>query len=156
MGRTIALTAALAGALILGWLGTRSPGPDPVSRAQVATAFQTDRAMVDIRRIAREPHPTGSAANAAVQRYLLDRMTALGLSPATQNGLAIETRARGGETWVVGGEVVNLVGVLPGKDRAAPALALMAHYDSVPASPGAADDATGVAVVLDVVRALKA
>jgi hypothetical protein len=156
MGRTIALTAALAGALLLAWLGTRTPGPEPVARAPVATAFQTDLAMVDIHRIARAPHPTGSAANAVVLRYLQDRMTALGLSPATQSGLAIETRERGGETWVIGGGVVNVVGVLPGKDRTAPALALMAHYDSVPASPGAADDATGVAVALDVVRALKA
>ena len=50
----------------------------------------------------------------------------------------------------------NLVGVLPGKDRAAPAVALMAHYDSVPASTGASDDAAGVASALEIVRAIKA
>ena len=48
------------------------------------------------------------------------------------------------------------MGVLPGKDRNAPAMALMAHYDSVPASTGASDDAAGVATVLEVVRAFKA
>nr|QQZ51290.1 hypothetical protein JKL49_09545 [Phenylobacterium glaciei] len=36
---------------------------------------------------------------------------------------------------MIGGVVENLIGVLPGKDRKAPALALMAHYDSVPGSP---------------------
>jgi hypothetical protein len=35
-------------------------------------------------------------------------------------------------------------------------LALMAHYDSVPASTGASDDAAGVASALEVVRAIKA
>jgi len=44
--------------------------------------------------------------------------------------------------------------VLPGADRAAPAVLLMAHTDSVPAGPGAADDAAGVAAVLETVRAL--
>ena len=148
----MALAAALAGALLLAWAGTKTPGPDPVGSAPDQTAFKTDLAMVDIQRIARTPHPVGSAENAAVRDYLLGRLSALGLQPAVQNGLGVET-SRG---WILGGQVENIVGVLPGKDRAAPALALMAHYDSVPASPGAADDATGVAVVLDVVRALKA
>jgi hypothetical protein len=66
------------------------------------------------------------------------------------------SREVGEETWIVGGHMTNIVGILPGMDRSKPALALMAHYDSVPASPGAADDSTGVAVILDVVRALKA
>jgi len=39
---------------------------------------------------------------------------------------------------------------------AAPAVALMAHYDSVPASTGASDDAAGVASALEIVRAIKA
>ncbi|MFA7264620.1 MAG: M20/M25/M40 family metallo-hydrolase [Caulobacter sp.] len=156
MGRMIALATALAGALLLAWTGTRTPGPEPVGYMPAATAFQTDLAMVDIRRIARAPHPVGSPANASVRDYLTGRMTALGLSPVVQSGLATESRANGKDVWLIGGQVENIVGVLPGKDRAAPALALMAHYDSVPASPGAADDATGVAVILDVIRALKA
>ena len=152
MGRTIALMAALAGALLLAWTGTKSPAPEPASATPVATAFQTDLAMVDIRRIARTPHPAGSAENVAVRDYLIGRMSALGLQPTVEAGLGVETS----NGWVLGGQVENVIGILPGKDRAAPAVALMAHYDSVPASPGAADDATGVAVALDLVRALKA
>jgi len=45
---------------------------------------------------------------------------------------------------------------LPGKDRTLPAVALMAHHDTVWGSPGAADDTTGVASLLEVVRAVKA
>ena len=36
------------------------------------------------------------------------------------------------------------------------ALMLCAHYDSVPTGPGASDNAAGVAVVLETLRALKA
>jgi hypothetical protein len=57
---------------------------------------------------------------------------------------------------VVAGPVENVVGVLPGRDRTKPALAIMSHYDSVPGSPGAADDIMGVASTLEAVRAIKA
>jgi len=43
--------------------------------------------------------------------------------------------------------------VRPGQGRA---IALLAHYDSVPAGPGAADDESGVATVIETVRALQA
>ncbi|MFX9054231.1 M20/M25/M40 family metallo-hydrolase, partial [Acinetobacter baumannii] len=52
--------------------------------------------------------------------------------------------------------IENIIGVLQGTDPSLPAIALMAHSDSVPGSPGAADDAAGVSAVLEVVRALKA
>jgi hypothetical protein len=51
---------------------------------------------------------------------------------------------------------MNLIGLLPGADRRAPPVLMMAHYDSVVASPGAPDDAAGVAAALEIVRAIKA
>lgn len=154
MMRPFALAAALAGALLLGWLGTRTPPPAPADAP--AEAFSAARALVDIEVIAQRPHPVGSADHDRVRDYLKTRMAALGLSPRIQASTALERRGLGGDAFVFGGAVENLVGVLPGKDRAAPALLLMAHYDSVPGSPGAADDATGTAAILEVVRALKA
>lgn len=159
MNRWIALTAALAGALLLGWSGTRTPTASKEPEASASgpsTAFSTPLALEDIREIARAPHPIGSAGNARVRDHLVRRMTALGLSPQVQTGQAIERVERKGGVLFYGGAVENIVGVLPGKDRSRPALALMAHYDSVPHSPGAADDATGVAVLLETIRALKA
>ncbi|MDW3502806.1 M28 family metallopeptidase, partial [Escherichia coli] len=50
----------------------------------------------------------------------------------------------------------NVIGVLPGTDRSKPAVLIMSHYDSVANSPGAADDAAGVAAALEVARALQA
>jgi hypothetical protein len=79
-----------------------------------------------------------------VRDYLFGRMADLGLAP--------QLRPEPSEQ----GEVYNLLGVLPGADRSTPAVLLMAHYDSVPAGPGAADDGAGVASILETVRALAA
>jgi hypothetical protein len=154
LGRLLALFAALIAAVVIAWAGEQSPRPAPLNAP--ATAFSAERAMVDVVAIGSVPHAVGSAANHAARDKLLARMTALGLSPAVHPGDGVFQRDRIGQTFAAGGHVENLVGVLPGRDRAAPAVALMAHYDSVPASPGAADDAAGVASALEIVRALKA
>lgn len=153
MARMIALTAALAGALLLAWHGTKTPAPASVSAP--ADSFSAERALVDVGQIARAPHPTGSAENRRVRDYLLGRMAALGLNPTVQTAPAVFGKDYDKDQYAFGGTVENIVGVLPGRDRSAPALALMAHYDSVPGSPGAADDATGVAAILETVRALR-
>lgn len=86
---------------------------------------------------------------------LVGRLAELGLSPQVRSGVGLQQPRNAGDR-VIAGPVENIVAVLPGRDRNAPALALMAHYDSVPGSPGAADDAVGVATAIETVRALKA
>ena len=154
MGRLLGLAAALVAALLIAWASERTPTPRPASAP--ATVFSAERAMADVRAIGSVPHPIGSAANQAVRDKLLARMTALGLNPQVHPGVGVYQRKSGGKVFVTGAPVENLVGVLPGRDRALPALALMAHYDSVAASPGAADDAAGVAAALEAVRAIAA
>lgn len=115
--------------------------------------------MVDVARMARAPHPVGSAEHAVVQAYLMKRLADLGLEPQRQIGALSPTAVRRVETQGASADglmAVNLVGVLPGRRADLPAVALMAHYDSVPGSPGAADDAAGVAAILEAVRAVKA
>lgn len=150
MGRTIALVVCLALAFLIGWAQERTPTPLPVDAP--ATEFSAARAMADVEVIAKAPHPIGSPANAAVRDHLVARMTALGLSPQIQRAQVLRQE----DGWIAGGAVENVIGVLPGTDRAAPALAIMAHYDSVPGSPGAADDAAGTAAALEIARAIKA
>jgi hypothetical protein len=154
MARTFALALCLILAIVAACLGEQPPSPRPASAP--LNSFSAERAMADVRVIARAPHPTGSPANAAVRDHLLRRMTALGLDPAVHAQVGLEELRLGGRVLVMGGRPETLVGVLPGRDRNQPAIALMAHYDSVPASPGAADDAAGVAAILEAVRALKA
>lgn len=112
--------------------------------------------MADVEVIAKAPHPIGTPQNAAARDHIVQRMAALGLETQVQRTQAFHQRKQGDDVGISGGVVENVIGVLPGRDRTAPALALMAHYDSVPGSPGAADDAAGVAAALEIVRALKA
>lgn len=155
--------ALLLGSLTLAFLlavwTTQVPRPRPLD-APVA-AFSAARAMTDIEQIARAPHPVGSAEHARVRAYLSDRMTQLGLSPEEQSGPLSPGSIRrlkkeGGDPQAANNQAINLIGVLPGKDRSQPAVMLMAHYDTVVGSPGAADDSTGVGAVLEAVRAIKA
>jgi len=154
VGRLLALAAALIAATLIAWFSDKTPEPRGVEAP--VDAFSAARAMADVRAIGSVPHPIGSAANAAARDYLLKRMTDLGVGPQVHRDASFNSRERGGKLYVSGATVENIVGVLPGRDRMAPALALMAHYDSVPGSPGAADDAAGVASILESIRAIKA
>lgn len=153
------LFGVLLVALALAALSLRTPVPAPATAP--ATAFSAERAMADVRQIARAPHPLGSAEHDRVRAYLNARMTQLGLSPQVQTGPLSPEAVRRLERWDIdpaaaGHQVRNLVGVLPGRDRSLPPIMMMAHYDSVPGSPGAADDAAGVAAILESVRAIRA
>lgn len=157
MPRWIWLPLALAAALALAVWTNRTPPSRGLDAPP--TAFSAERAMADVRMIATEPHPLGSAAHARVVAGLLVRMDALGLNPTTQSGVLSPAAVRRLQTWGVdpgGLTPVNLIGVLPGTRPDLPAVLLMAHHDSVAGSPGAADDATGVAALLETVRALQA
>ena len=138
--------ATFAGVIVLALFAAvfalRPPSPAPANAPP--SAFSAARAMPDVNAIARAPHPIRSAEQSRVRDYLFGRMVALGLTP--------QLRPVDSEK----GTLFNILGVLPGADPKARALLLMAHYDSVPPGPGAADDGAGVAAVLETVRALAA
>jgi hypothetical protein len=149
----LALAAALIAAALIAWVDARLPAPAPLDAPQAA--YSAERAMADVTAIASVPHPLGTAAHDASRDTLFRRMAALGLDPQIHRGVGVEL-GKFDASRAAAGAVDNVIGVLPGKDRGAPAMALMAHYDSVPASPGSADDAAGVASALEIVRAIKA
>ncbi|HSS76835.1 MAG TPA: M20/M25/M40 family metallo-hydrolase [Thermoanaerobaculia bacterium] len=94
------------------------------------------------------PHPLGSAANAQVRERVMAQLRALGYAPEVQEGSTCQAGWGCAKVW-------NVLARLPGR-QAGKAVLLVSHYDSVPAGPGASDDMTGVAAVLEVARALKA
>lgn len=149
-----ALLVTLILAAIIGWSAAQPPAARPATAP--ATAFAAGRAMADIRVIARAPHPTGSPANDAVRAYLVTRLQALGFSVRTVT-VPLPPRARKRlQTWgsADATTATSIVALRPGRDPAAPAVAMMAHFDSVADSPGAADDAAGVAATLEIARAI--
>jgi len=139
--------------LALAALAQRAPPPLPATAPP--NAFSATRAMADVRTIALRPHPTGSTDIVRVREHLMSRISSLGLELAVRadEGYA---PARSQGRFLSAGAVQNVIGVLPGADRSKPAVLVMSHYDSVANSPGAADDAAGVAAALEVARALKA
>lgn len=157
--RLIALIGSLAVALLLAVLALQSPTPRGADAP--TDTFSATRAMVDIRDIAQRPHPIGSADHARVQALLVRRMQSLGLEVSAQRGplspRAVQRVERSGLNLPPQAlTATNLIGVLPGSRPDLPTVAMMAHYDTVPDSPGAADDTTGVAAILESVRAIRA
>ncbi len=153
MRNWLAVMTTLVVAAIIGVGAQRTPAPQPAT-APVAD-FAAGRAMADVRIIAKAPHPTGSVANNDVRAYLTGRLQALGFT-VRQSRVALpeKVRARMASRGAPAEFAVNIIALRSGRDPAAPAVAVMAHYDSVPGSPGAADDATGVAAALEIARAI--
>ncbi|MBS3930236.1 MAG: M28 family peptidase [Sphingomonadales bacterium] len=144
----------LALAALLAVLATTPPAPrDPKSTVGL---FNIQAAEADLREIARAPHPTGSAENARVREYLMTQMRGIGMEVSTREGVLEERAAKRLNKWSGRADppakTVNLIGVLPGRDRNAPAVLLMSHHDSVWGSPGAPDDSAGVVTALEVAR----
>lgn len=99
-----------------------------------------------------KPHPVSSAENAAVRGRILKELAALGVPARTYQ--AFTCNPWRGLTFVACATVTDIVAdVVPGNGRA---IVMLAHYDSVPAGPGASDDESGVATILETIRALKA
>jgi hypothetical protein len=95
------------------------------------------------------PHPIGSPADAQVRASIVERLSALGYTPELQSGFVCNDDGACGNP-------INIVARLAGSADAEGAVLLAAHYDSVPAGPGASDDGAGVAAVLEIARILKA
>jgi hypothetical protein len=112
-------------------------------------AFSAARARHVLERLIPEgkPHPVGSMENRAVRERIERELSALGLSAQVQERLACGR-------YGVCATVQNLLVEIEGETRTG-AIALAAHYDSVPAGPGAADDGSGVASLLEIARALR-
>jgi acetylornithine deacetylase/succinyl-diaminopimelate desuccinylase-like protein len=146
----LALAVLLAAVLLT--LALITP-PAPLPADAPATAFSARRAMEDLAIIARDPHPMGqSPAHDAVRDYLLDEIRSLGLEPEVQATFGVRVVHAG---WVLAGAVENILVRLPGTDPEG-AILLLAHYDTAPGVPGAADNGTGVVALLELLRALRA
>jgi hypothetical protein len=132
--------------------GLRSPTPAPTSAAPPVTALPTpvhesldvDAVMAHIRALVVDIglRNSGSTGDLRTSRYIAEEITKLGWK--------VERRPfplpQGGESW-------NVVGTPPRFDSGKPYLLVGGHYDSLN-GPGANDNASGVALSLEMARAL--
>jgi hypothetical protein len=143
----IIVLALLAGLAIY----LQSP-PAAAPESAAPEGFSSGRALKHLQVIARQPHPLGSSEHAAVRDYLVGKLKELGLDPEVQRATA--PMEGGGSPYLVG-TVHNIIGRLRGAGGGRSVL-LVGHYDTVPSSPGASDDGSAIALLLETARALKA
>ncbi|MBA2291215.1 MAG: M28 family peptidase [Gemmatimonadales bacterium] len=137
------LVAALAGGIIA------SLPPSPRSADAPIEEFSAERAQRHVRHVAKTAHPAGSPRHDVVRDYLLAELRLLGLTVELQQGQGLRPDAVTGQPIVLQNIIAHRDGTLP-----LPALLLMAHYDARGESPGAGDDASGVAAILETLRAI--
>ena len=139
--RPLLVLVVIASAIAYGASILRLPEPRPAWESE--SRFSAERAMEHVREVAKEPHPAGSQAMVRVAGYIADQLTALGLE---LEPLAERDPQTGVELRVV-------VARINGRDPTG-AVLFVTHPDSVPEGPGAGDNATGVATLLETARAL--
>lgn len=137
-----AVTALVVAVALIALAVVRAEGPTPVDAADGFSAVAAKR-VVDELVGDGAPHPVGSARNARTRDQILARLRALGYAPQVQRQPICSLRAECAT-------VENIVAVAPGATR--DAVMVACHYDSVPAGPGAGDDASGVALTLELAR----
>ncbi len=150
------LTAGLVIAILIAVLAVfnllvSTTGPAVAPEDAPADQFSALRALRHVEAIAQKPHPIGSPENAAVRRYILGELEALGFKPEIQPCSTV--RQAWGRTSAA--SVINVMVRLEGREKGK-AVLLLGHYDSGRTSFGAADDAAAVAAMLETLSILKA
>ena len=151
----------LAAALLIGCTPV-TPGPTPV--AAVATPVPSSTLLDDVRILSGDDmagRDTGSAGGEKARDYIVSRLEAMGVQPASFGRLQpfeAQGRTREGVKRFNG---VNIVGLIPGTRIADRYIVVTAHYDHVGVNDGqiyhgADDNASGVATMLELARRLKA
>lgn len=110
--------------------------------------FSTERALGKVKAISKQPHYVGSQNHDQVAAYLQKELQKLGLQTSIQEGYTLTE-------W---GNLVkskNIMARINGTSNNSKALLLLSHYDSAPHSYsyGASDAGSGVATILESVRA---
>ena len=143
-------TSILAVVCILAILGIiyATMMPQWTSKEEEALAeFSTERALNQVQIIAQKPHYVGSTNHELVANYLKLELNRIGLETSVQEGFTLNDKG-----LLVKSK--NILARIKGTNNSK-ALLLLSHYDSAPHSfsKGASDDASGVATILEGIRA---
>ena len=109
--------------------------------------FSTKRALEQVKNISQKPHFVGSENHEVVAHYLVKELQNMGLETSVQEGFAFSD-------WGTLTKCKNILARIKGSNSEK-ALLLLSHYDSAPHSfsHGASDAGSGVATILECVRA---
>ena len=138
---------ALAIAIVLAACSTSTPGP----------GVDVDRVLVHVGALAQAPRPRDSQASRAAADYIVAQLAGISVERMPVGAVdlpAIEVMGRRyREAHRVTTTDPNLVVRFGPRGKA---LLIMAHYDTVPKSPGAIDNAAAVGTLIELARGLAA
>lgn len=126
--------------------------PPSIAETIATTGFDTKAAIGRLTRILGDerPHPVDSPANDLVREHILNEIKSLGYTPEVRDDFACRGSKRfGGMSCARVRNIVFRAGPAGGG-----AALIAAHYDSVPAGPGAGDDGAGVAATIEIAARL--
>ena len=152
--RPAALVAALVlMTLLLALVVVRQQPPAPKGSDAPPEQFSADRAAAILQEMQADgvPHSVGTEASERVQARIVAALDAAGYEADVFETVACR---RESGAYAVCAPVQNIVARLDGLEDG-PAVMLMAHHDSVRAGPGAADDSSSVAEIIEIARALR-
>ena len=119
------------------------------SGVEATYGFSTNRALQHVKEISRKPHAVGFEAHSEVRDYIVGQLEGMGLKVNLQEGYTAGD-------WANYSKAINIVSRIEGSAEGK-ALLLLSHYDSNPhSSLGASDAGSGVATILEGVRAFLA
>ncbi|UZO81926.1 M28 family peptidase [Aquimarina sp. ERC-38] len=132
---------------VLGWISVFYSIPRFNASENVnISEFSTAKALAIVKKLSVAPHYVGTQQHDETKRVLLSELRKLGLQPEIQKGFAISKT--GSCTYVQ-----NIVAKIE-STTSDDGILLLSHYDSaVHSSPGASDAASGVATILEGLRA---
>jgi hypothetical protein len=147
--RRAALSVAVALLLIFAAVQWRMRGPAPKPADAPGNEFSAMRALEAERATigGKTPHPVATPENNAVRDRIRARFETLGYETQLQRAFTCNAHN-------VCATVENIIARAPGQPNA-PSVLMCAHYDSAVVSPGASDDGTGVAAMLEIARAIR-
>jgi hypothetical protein len=113
--------------------------------------FLADNSARHIKAISSVPHPMGTVENERVRDYIIDELSRLGLAAKIQTTQVQDYYAKYEESRMV--DIHNVYIELPGTDSTG-IIALVGHYDTAQATPGANDDGSAVGTLLETARCI--
>ncbi|MCP3672853.1 MAG: M28 family peptidase, partial [Gammaproteobacteria bacterium] len=114
------------------------------------SATDTMLRLAEILPVDPQPHPVNSTANKVFRTNIISQLSELGLSAEVQTTMSCNSNQRA----LTCSKINNIITQVPGIDSSQTVL-LVAHYDSVPAGPGAADAGHAVAIILEMLELMK-
>lgn len=113
------------------------------------TQFSTDKALQHVKQLSKKPHAVGFEGHKEVREYIFSELKKMGLEPSLQEGYTTGD-------WANLSKATNILARIKGSEKGK-SLLLLSHYDSSPhSSLGASDAGSGVATILEGIRAFLA